>query len=346
MKEKPNILITGASGFIGGHVTRYFATKDVNVHCLIRKDSNVDFISGLQLTWLNGDIRNADQLRRAFKGMDYIIHTAARTRDWGDWDDFFQTNINGTLNVLKAAEENGIKDVTITGSVSSYGEEDSSILKDESMPYNSHYSYFLDRIFPSGMNYYRDSKAISTKEAIEFATANDMNLTVVEPVWVYGENEFSSGFFEYLKSVGSGLRIMPGSRKNNFHVVYAKDLAKAYFKVYEAKPKGINRFIIGNEATEKMHMIFDQFCKEAGYKIPVRLPRILIYPLAMLIEITAQMRKSRKAPLLSRARVKMFYDNIGYSTKKAEEFLAFKASTPVEAGISNTVNWYKKHQYL
>lgn len=346
MTIRPNILITGASGFIGGHIVRHFAEKDINVFCLVRENSKLDFINDLPVHFIEGDITNLASLIIAFKGKDFIIHTAARSKDWGKWDAFYQANVTGTLNVLRAARENGINNVIITGSISSYGEENSDKIKDENSPENPHYPYFLNRVFPSGMNYYRDSKTMATLQSMAYAAENQINLTVIEPVWVYGENEFSSGFYEYLKTVKSGMRIMPGSRKNNFHVVYAGDLAEAYYRVFELKLSGLNRIIIGNELPDKMYRIFNLFCKEAGLKQPVRVSRAMIYPVAFLLELTLHILSPNKPALLSRARVNMFYDNIGYDTGKAKRLIQFKANTPLEKGVSKTVNWYKQHQYL
>ena len=346
MSEKANILITGASGFIGGHIVRYFTDKGINIYCLVRESSNRHFIKDLPVHFLKGDITNYTGLVKAFENMDLIIHTAAISKDWGTWDSFYDVNVNGTINVLKAAMENNIKNIIITGSVSSYGEENSAILKDENSPNESHYAYFMDSMIPSGMNYYRDSKRIATQEASSYALQNNLNLTIIEPVWVYGENEFSSGFYEYLKTLKSGLRIMPGSKKNKFHVIYAGDLARAYYCVVEKQLKGVNRVIIGNEKPENMHRIFGLFCREAGLKLPLNIPRRLIYPVAILWEAGAQLFNSGKAPTLTRARINMFYDNIGFNTGKARSLLSFIAETSLEEGINKTVKWYKKHQYL
>jgi len=346
MSEKANILITGASGFIGGHIVRYFADKGINIYCLVRENSNKNFIKDLPVHFLKGDITNYTGLVKAFENMDFIIHTAAISKDWGSWDSFYGVNVNGTINVLKAARENNIKNIIITGSVSSYGEEDSETLKDENSPDESHYSYFMDSMIPSGMNYYRDSKRIATQEASSYALENNLNLTIIEPVWVYGENEFSSGFYEYLKTLKSGMRIMPGSKKNNYHVIYAGDLAKAYYHAFEKQLAGVNRVIIANKNPENMYRIFGLFCREAGLKQPLTISRPLIYPIAFLWELGACLINSRKAPLLSRARINMFYDNIGFKTEKARSLLSFIAETSLESGISKTVKWYKQHQYL
>ncbi|MEN8224605.1 MAG: NAD-dependent epimerase/dehydratase family protein [Bacteroidota bacterium] len=346
MEDRGNILITGATGFIGGHVVRLFAEKRVNMSCLVRDKSNREFINHLPIRFEAGDITDYPGLLKVFRGKDSVIHIAALTTDWGRRDAFHRINVDGTMNVMKAAKESGIMDVIITGSISSYGEEDSSMIKDEDAPDRSHYPYFLDTIFPSGMNYYRDSKCMATQEAIRFASDNKMNLTVLEPVWVYGENEFSSGFYEYMKAVSSGMMLMPGSKKNNFHVVYAGDLADAYYEAYEHKLKGVNRIIIGNERTDKMHVVHGLFCQEAGMDQPRNAPRLLLYPIALCMELLATLFKFKKAPMLTRARVNMFYDNIGYDTSKAWKLLDYKPVTALEDGIRRTVRWYKKYKYL
>jgi len=346
MNEKKNILVTGASGFIGGHIVRYFVEKGEEVTCLLRPGGNTRFIDDLPVKRVKGNILDHGCLDRACKGIDFIIHCAAKVGDWGNYQEFYDTNVQGTLNVLNAALINNIRDVIITGSVSSYGEEHCPFLKDESSPYNSHYPYFLDGIFPSAMNHYRDTKALMTASAIEFAEKNGMNLTVMEPVWVYGENEFSSGFYEYLEAVSSGFPVMPGSRENLYHVVYAGDLAEAYYLAFKKMLPGIHRFIIGNEKPALMHTIYEQFCRAANLKYPFTLPKWTVYPVAFLMELTATLLKRKSPPLLTRARVNMFYDSISFNTNKAFQLLSFRCKTDTRSGIQKTVSWYIQHKYL
>jgi nucleoside-diphosphate-sugar epimerase len=340
------ILVTGATGFIGGHVTRYLVGQGAEVSCLARDSSDTGFISDLPVSMLEGDITDLKSLQSAFSGMDAIIHTAARAGDWGSYESFYAINVLGTLNVLQAAVDNSIRRVIITGSVSSYGEENHRGLKDESFPYNSHYHYFLDRCLPSGMNHYRDTKALSTRKAIEFAEKHGLNLIVLEPVWVYGENEFSSGFYEYLKTVRSGVFLMPGSHRNTFHVIYAGDLARAFYLAITSDMKGIHRMILGNPSPEKMSRIYQLFCEAAGLKKPILLPKFVTYPVGLLLELIYHGLAIKNPPLLTRARVNMFYDSIGFNTARASGLLNTGEMIPLEEGIRKTVKWYHENKYL
>ncbi len=341
-----SVIITGATGFIGSHITGAFCKQGIRVGCLIRETSNKANIEGLPVEVHTGDIRNIGELRNAFRGYDCVIHNAAKACDWGSWQDFYDTNVKGTMNVLKACVQVGIKNIIMTCSDSVYGEEHSMIVKDEESPYNSHYDYLGDKIFPCAMNYYRDSKALAKKNTISFARYYNLNLTILEPVFVYGEREFNTGFYEYLKTVKSGIPFLPGSKKNKFHVVYAGDLARAYFLAFKKELLGVNCIVIGNQEAARMEKIYELFCQEAGFRKPANFPKVLVYPAAFVMELIYTVLKIKSPPLLTRGRVNMFYDNVEFSVKKAEELLGFKNEYTLEEGIKKTVQWYKQHSLL
>lgn len=343
-------MITGATGFIGSHIARRLAQSGLKVVCLVRKESSLANLEegseDLPIEVRYGDIRDKLSLTSALLGCNLVIHNAALVKDWGDYEDFYQTNVQGTLNILQACLENSIKDMIMTGSISVYGEENCLRAKDEDSPYNSHYRYLLDTIFPCRMNFYRDTKALAIQEAIGLAKEKRLNLTILEPVWVYGEREFQTGFYQYLRSAKSGMRFAPGSRKNKFHVVYAGDLAEAYLAACRRRLVGVNRIIIGQREAERMDRIFNLFCQEAGVRKPKRIPKWLVYPIGFLLELGYTLSRSKQPPFLTRGRVNMFYDQIEYSTKKAEEWLGFRSQYTLEEGIRRTVAWYKEHHLI
>lgn len=343
---KHKILITGAAGFIGSHVTTLFCKKKKKVLCYLKETSDIKYIKELPVEIRYGDILDLESLTSVMKNVDTVIHIAALSKDWGRYDDFYKVNVEGTLNILKAGVLAGVNYFIVTGSISSYGEEDSAKIKDESYPFNSHYRYFLDKIFPCKMNYYRDTKAMATKRAIEFAKSNKLNLTIMEPAWVYGEHEFNTGFYDYMKTAKSGIPFLPGSKKNKFHVIYAGDLAEAYYLAYMNKPAGINRYITGNKKADYMDKMYGLFCSELDIKKPRLLPKSLVYPIALLLEFIYSVLAIKKPPVLTRGRVNMLYDNIEYSTHKVSNELNFVNNHSLEEGIKKTVQWYKQNQLI
>lgn len=339
------VLITGGNGFIGSHVVDYFLSKKINVSCLVRPNSNLDNLNGKNVNLIYGDIRDYDSIEDKINSHTYVIHIAGYAKDWGDYETFYQTNVVGTMNILKACYNNKIPDILITSSCSVYGEENSNLKKNEESICNSHYKYFLDNIFPCKMNYYRDTKRLAKIAAMKFAEEKNLNVTFIEPVWVYGEREFNTGFYEYLYSAKS-MPFFPGSKKNKFHVIYVKDLVKAYYLSFQKKLKGMNSFLIGNEKIEFMNRIYTLFCNEAGIKKPLNIPKLIIYPIAFIIELFYTLLNIKSTPILTRGRVNMFYDNIEYSIDKSKNILKFKQEFTLEEGIKKTVAWYKANNYI
>jgi nucleoside-diphosphate-sugar epimerase len=326
-----HVVITGGNGFIGSHITGYFRKKGVDIR---HPDSHML------------DVRDPAALRAAFRGADTVIHNAALVTDWESRERFFEINVRGTENVLAACLENRVRHVIMTGSCSVFGEENCPAPKDEQSPRNSHYPYFLDRIFPCAINHYRDSKREAASAAIAFAAARAMKLTVLHPVWVYGERELHTGFYTYLKAVRDGIPASMGCMDNLFHVIYAGDLATAYYTAYERHFEGVREYLIGNSEPVRMETLYRLFCAAAGFKKPRNLPKPLVYPLAFLCELFATLVRRQNPPLLTRGRVNMFYDSIAYETGKAARELGFTASTPLEDGIARTVGWYREKGLL
>jgi nucleoside-diphosphate-sugar epimerase len=344
--ENDKIILTGSSGFIGSHVAEYFCGKGVNPVCLVRRDSNTDFLHTLPVDIVYGDITNPSDVFHACGGCGCVIHTAGKVNDWGAYEDFYRVNVEGTLNVMDAAIKSGIRDVIITGSNSCYGEESSQEIKTEASPYRSHYNYFLDRYFPSALNFYRDTKTLANEAARARAVRHNVNLTIIEPVWVYGEREYHTGFYEYLKTVRSGIPVFPGSRKNKFHTIYCRNLAKLYYLAYEARLTGVNTFIAGDNTAEYQWVFFAMLCREAGLTMPFMIPKQLVYPLAFTMELAATLFGVRHSPMLTRAKVNIFYDNIEYSAEKACTVLKYQPDYTFEESIKKTVAWYFDNHLL
>ena len=164
------ILITGGNGFIGSSITEYFYHRGCDLVCLVRKSSDIRYIENLNVKFIYTDLRNKAALSENIDDkVDYVIHNAGMATDWGNYRDFYDVNVTGSLNLIQVCLAKGIKNFIVTSSNSVYGEENSKIVKNEESPLNSHYNYFLDKIFPCSLNYYRDTKRIAKEKIAEYA---------------------------------------------------------------------------------------------------------------------------------------------------------------------------------
>ena len=83
-----SVLITGATGFIGSHVTGLFCEKGLNIRCLVRKSSNIEYIRNLPVEIYYGDITEISQINESLNNVEVIVHIAGTSKDWGIYNDF------------------------------------------------------------------------------------------------------------------------------------------------------------------------------------------------------------------------------------------------------------------
>ena len=138
-KKGTKVLITGGAGFIGSNLCEAFLNKGCNVRCLDdfstgKKENIAEFMNNPDFELIVGDIRDLDTCLSATKGVDYVSHQAA----WGSVPRsiemplvYEEINIKGTLNVLEASRQNGVKRMVYASSSSVYGDEATLPKKEE-----------------------------------------------------------------------------------------------------------------------------------------------------------------------------------------------------------------------
>ena len=349
MKSR-KLFLTGATGFIGSHLLEKFVEEDYNIVALVRPTSNLKFIKPYinknQIEIREGDLKDKKGLYGLMADCDSLIHCASFVGDWGRKEDYYKTNVQGTRNILEAGKEQGVDFTILVSSNAVLGEEDCVNAKKEYSPYNPVFPYFLENIFKSDMNHYRNTKALAEKEAVDFSLENKLNLTVVRPVWTYGPREFNAGPYIFCKSILSNNRFFPGLKTNKFHTVYVKDLAEMIFKLTEKRKEGVNIFNAGSRNVETLDVFWKTFCDVLKKEPPIYLPRNIAYPIGLGMELLYKTFKSKESPLLTRARVEMGYCNNIYDVSKIHEEIDLIKETPLRIGIEKTVRWWKENGYL
>ncbi len=130
-------LVTGGTGFVGSHVVRALTNAGHDVRVLHRASSRLDALAGLEYESAVGDILDADSLRPACSGCDWVFHVAAVADYWrADRQRMFAANVEGTRAVLQAAREAGVRRVVFTSSAAAVGLRHDGQPADESLPFN------------------------------------------------------------------------------------------------------------------------------------------------------------------------------------------------------------------
>jgi nucleoside-diphosphate-sugar epimerase len=122
MTIKRNVLVTGASGFLGRRIVESLSAQGCSVRALVRRSSKVDSLRLTGVDIVFGDVTDAESLKSAFDGVDYVIHSAADTS--GTEEGARLVTIQGTRNILDLCSENQVKKLVYISSCSVYGVAD------------------------------------------------------------------------------------------------------------------------------------------------------------------------------------------------------------------------------
>ncbi|MBS3765431.1 NAD-dependent epimerase/dehydratase family protein, partial [Candidatus Bipolaricaulota bacterium] len=181
-----------------------------------------------------GDIRNRDDMEEAVRGADGVFHTAALYSFWtSNYEDFYEVNVEGTRNVLLAAEEAGIDRVVHTSTASLLAHSD----VDGSLPESADH-------LPSD---YKISKYFAELEALELEGESDMDVVVASPTVPVGPGDYGPTptgrmILEFLNGGMKGFVDM------DFNIVDVEDVAEGHLLAMEKGESG-KRYVIGNRNT-------------------------------------------------------------------------------------------------
>lgn len=324
------ILVTGASGFIGGHVARLLVQRGHTVRVLVRPASDLSGIADLPLERAVGDLREFGSLREALKGCRQLYHVAADYRLWSkDPTEIYRSNVDGTRNVLQAAIEAGVKKVVYTSTVGTIGIRGDASLGTEDSPVSA-----------AGMTgHYKRSKFQAEQVALEFAAAG-LPVVIVNPTAPVGEGD--------LKPTPTGKIIvdflrgaMPAYVDTGLNVVDVHDVAAGHLLAAERGQPG-QRYILGAR-NMTLREILQTLAALSGRPAPsFRLPYGLALGFSLAETAWAGLTgREPRAPLeaVRMARKKMFV-----ATEKAERELGFRPG-PVEDALRRAVEWFRRNRY-
>ncbi len=114
-------LVTGATGFIGGHVAQRLVRDGYRVRCLVRATSDIEALERLGVELTVGDLTNAGSLRDAARGCRFVLHCGALVSDWATIDEIRRINVVGTRNALEAAAAASVERFVHLSSTDVYG---------------------------------------------------------------------------------------------------------------------------------------------------------------------------------------------------------------------------------
>ena len=321
------ILVTGATGFIGWHVAKKLLERGCSVRALARPGSQV---RELNVETVTGDLRDPKSLEKAVAGCATVFHVAADYRLWArDTGELYQSNVEGTRNILTAARNAGVDRVVYTSTVGCIGVP-SDGLGNEDLPVG------LEDMTGA----YKRSKFQAEQVALEFAQSG-FPVVIVNPTAPIGDHDFKPTPTGRIILDFIGGR-MPAFVDTGLNLVDVEDTAEGHLLAAEHGKAG-ERYILGCDNLT-LEQILQLLAGISGTKAPrIRIPYAVAYMAGLASTGWANVTGHEpRAPLdaVKMARKKMFV-----SCDKARRELGFNPS-PVEGALERAVEWFRANGYV
>jgi dihydroflavonol-4-reductase len=319
--------VTGATGFVGWHVARVLKERGLTVRALVRdparlKESDAE-------PW-QGDLRDAESVRKAVTGCSVVCHVAADYRLWARQPaELYEANVTGTRNVLEAARMTGVERVVYTSTVGCIGVPRDGI-GDEDQPVS----------IGEMTGAYKRSKFLAERVALEFAEKG-LPVVIVNPTAPIGDHDFRPTptgriVADFLKGR------MPAYVDTGLNVVNVRDVAEGHWLACEKGRTG-QRYILGSENLT-LQQIFHKLAAISGRPAPaIRIPYAMAYAVGTVSTAWANVTGVEpRAPLDA---VKMSRKKMWVSHGKAARELGFQPG-PADDALRQAVDWFRANGYV
>jgi dihydroflavonol-4-reductase len=321
------VLVTGATGFLGGWLVKRLLAEGHDVRIIKRASSSLGELEGLRLDIVSGDVTDAESLRAACRGVDTVFHLAGLIGySRAQRDAMHKVNVVGTKNVIDACRACGVRKLVHLSSVVAIGASFDKKPLDETSPYNVahlHLGYFDTKY---------EAEALVRSAVLE----GHLDAVMINPSTIYGPADAKKGSRSVQLKVARGK--FPLYPPGGVSIVSVDDVIDAIMAVW-VKGKPAERYIVSGENL-LLKDVFDQIAAIAGVKPPsIPLPRPAIFALGAVGDVLEKFGK--KGPLNSEtAWTSTLYHWFDNSKARRELGLTFK---PASYALEQSVRWMKDH---
>jgi len=232
--DSKRIVITGAAGFIGSHLTEELVARGAEVRAIVQYNStnnweNLDFLPEETLgkvEVITGDIRDPFFVRKIVKDSDVVFHLAALIAIPYSYiapREFVETNVSGTLNVMQACLDEGVEKVVHTSTSEVYG--------------TALYTPIDEKHLLQGQSPYSASKIGADKIAESYHTSFDLPVATLRPFNTFGPRQSARAVIPTIitQILAGKEKIKLGALKPVRDLTYVKDTVKGFTKVAESE---------------------------------------------------------------------------------------------------------------
>jgi dihydroflavonol-4-reductase len=313
-------LVTGATGFIGSHVTRLLVDRGDDVLVTVRPQSRMDLLGSMPVTQIRADILDRRSIRRAMRGVDRVFHMAGAADLRAPRARVFSVVLEGTRTVLEEALRAGVERVVYTSSVAAVGPAPAGTTADEARPWEGgrHGIPYLDAK--------REAETVAMR-----LVARGLPLVIVNPAFVMGAGDPGRSSTVIVRRFLR--REIPAFVDGTLNIVGVSDVARGHL-LADTRGEIGERYILGNR-NYTTQRLFADLARLSGVAAPeIKLP----LPLALAAAAAGQWLGMAGMPTPTEVRAASLHWS--FSSAKARRELGWRTS-PHEDALEETIAWYR-----
>lgn len=329
------VLVTGASGFLGGHLIEELVKRGYGVRGMVRDLRKASHLRDLGVELVYGDLTRRETLPQVVRGVDAVIHLAAYYTFTGSKKLYMLVNVEGTRALAQATLKSGVKRFIYCSSTEAIGPVKSPPGDENTTP-NPQFEYGRSKLL--------------AEQVVKELSASGLEYTIVRPSGMYGPRNVDDVAYWFIMAIARGgflSKFMIGSGEHLVQFAHVKDVVQGFTLVLEKPEVSVSQaYIISDERAYTYKEVYEIITRILGKEPPkIKLNPKIAKLLLTFTEIYDRLR-GRENLILRRSIVDAVTTHRAYSIDKAKKELGYKPQYDLKKGLEETIKWYKDNGFL